>query len=124
MYAYLKIMDITKQIGKMGENLTCQYLQSKGYKIIDRNFHYRYGEIDIIAKRNNELIFVEVKTRTNCNFGKPAEAVNNIKKKHIYKTAKYYIYSTGKQESQIRFDVVEVFIQDGKIKFNHIEQIF
>ncbi len=116
-------MSNSKQIGKIGEQLACKYLEKLGYKIIQRNFYSRQGEIDIIAKQDKMIIFIEVKTRTNEQFGKPAEAVNRIKKKHIYQTAKYYLYNTKQEKKNIRFDVIEVYIKNGKIKFNHIKQI-
>ena len=117
-------MYINKTIGKIGEDLACQYLRSSGYKIVENNFFYHaYGEIDIIAKKNRELIFVEVKTRTNNKFGRPAEAVNSLKQKHMYQTAKYYLHYTRQENIDVRFDVIEVFINNGKIRIHHIKQI-
>lgn len=112
-----------KQIGKIGEQLACQYLQEEGYQIIQRNFYAKQGEIDIITKQNRTIIFVEVKTRTNEIFGKPADAVHYFKQKHMYQTAKYYLYQTKQENKEIRFDVIEVWIQKGKITFHHIKQI-
>ena len=71
------------ELGQIGEELAALYLERNGYKIIERNFRYKKYEIDIIAKYNKELVFIEVKTRSNKIYGRPIEAVNNIKQKHI-----------------------------------------
>ena len=82
-----------KQVtGKLGEDLATKYLEKIGYKIVARNFRCRQGEIDIIARSTEELVFVEVKTRTNLSYGSPAEAVDFTKQKHMEKVAKYYLY--------------------------------
>lgn len=111
------------EIGKLGEDLATKYLYSINYKIIDRNFSCRQGEIDIIARDGNELVFIEVKTRTNSCYGKPAEAVNYIKQQHIEKVAKYYIYKNHLENEYIRFDIVEVYISNNKNIINHIKQV-
>ena len=116
-------MKINNRIGKIGEKLAAGYLKKQGYEIITTNFYTKGGEIDIIAKEDNEIVFVEVKTRSNGSFGKPVEAVNYFKQKHLYKTAKYYMYKTCHELNYIRFDVIEVYIKYGKIKINHIKQI-
>ena len=81
-----------KIIGAKGEEEVCKYLIRKGYKIIDRNFRCKQGEIDIIASKLNELIFIEVKTRRNIQFGYPCEAVGKTKQKHILNVARYYMW--------------------------------
>ena len=116
-------MKINNRIGKIGEKLAAEYLEKHGYEIITTNFYTRKGEIDIIAKQNKEIIFIEVKTRTSEEFGKPAEAVTYYKEKHMYQAAKYYIYKTNQESEYIRFDVIEIYIKNGKIKLNHIKQI-
>jgi putative endonuclease len=111
------------EIGKIGEEIAEKYLKNKGYKIIEKNFYCRQGEIDIIAKSTKELIFVEVKTRTGLLYGKPSEAVDNIKQKHIYNSAKYYLYKNHLEKSFIRFDVIEIYMTKEKIRVNHIKQV-
>ena len=78
--------------GRLGEDLAIKHLQENGYKIIQRNFECRQGEIDIIAKDKEEIVIIEVKTRKCLEYGKPAEAVDEKKQKHIYKAAEYYLY--------------------------------
>lgn len=111
------------ELGKFGEQIAVEYLEKSKYKILKRNFYCKQGEIDIIAKDKNEIVFIEVKTRTNMNFGRPSESVNSIKQKHMYKAAKYYLYKESLLEMLIRFDVVEVFISGGQFYINHIRQI-
>ena len=84
-------MYIKKELGKIGEELAKKHLEEENYQIIKRNFSCRQGEIDIIAKDKikNELVFAEVKTRTNNAYGLPSESVNENKQKHIYKSAEY-----------------------------------
>lgn len=97
-----------KSIGNMGEMLAANYLTKRGYKILDRNFRCKHGEIDLIGKDTNVISFIEVKSRYTTSYGLPREAVNFIKKKHIYSTAKYYIYKKKLFDYNFRFDVVEI----------------
>lgn len=110
------------ETGKIGEDVALEYLQKKGYIIIERNFDCMQGEIDIIAKDNNEIVFVEVKTRTNEMYGEPKEAVNKTKKKHIYRSAEYYIYLRHLENQPVRIDVIEIYKKKEKYILNHIKQ--
>ena len=110
-------------IGKLGENLATKYIISLGYKILERNFRCKFGEIDIIAKDKQELVFIEVKTRTNNLYGKPIDAVNQVKQKHLISAVKYYLYSKKLENEFIRLDVIEVYFQNKFYKINHIKQI-
>ncbi len=116
-------MNSKQETGKIGEEIAKNYLERKGYKIIERNFRCRQGEIDIIAMYSGKLIFIEVKTRRSEKYGKPAEAVNGVKQKNMINAARYYLYKTGQGNKFIRFDVVEVKLKDGYYIVNHIEQI-
>ena len=80
-----------KKIGTIGEKIAQTYLKKSGYKIISTNYYTIYGEIDIIAIKNGNLVFIEVKTRTNINYGQPSEAVNYIKKKHMKHSAAIFL---------------------------------
>jgi len=77
-------------IGKLGEDLACTYLAKLGYKIIERNFRIRGGEIDIIALDGSTLVYVEVKTRSSFQFGRGEEAVTPVKIKFLERAAKFY----------------------------------
>ena len=116
-------MYLRHEIGKVGEDLATKYLENQGYKIIERNFIANQGEIDIIAKDKEEYVFIEVKTRTNNLYGKPIDAVNKPKQKHLIRTVKYYLYLKHMENEYIRLDVIEVYITEDKFKINHIKQI-
>mgnify|MGYP006077827259 FL=1 len=116
-------MYLRHRTGKIGEDKATEYLEKLGYKIIERNFVAKQGEIDIIAKDKQELVFIEVKTRTNTLYGKPVEAVNEPKQKHLINTAKYYLYSKHLENEFVRFDVIEIYLKNKSIKVNHIKQI-
>lgn len=102
--------------GKTGELLAKIYLRLKLYKIVEMNYKGANGEIDIIAKKGNTLVFVEVKYRANLENGYPREAVNKHKIQKITKTAQHYIASHNIKNTDFRFDVIEIL---GK----HIEHI-
>lgn len=119
-------MNMSSNIGKKGESIAIEYLENNGYKIINRNYYSRFGEIDIIAKKENYIIFVEVKTRKiNTNFN-AFEAVDVIKQKKIIKTAMVYL----KEKSlnlQPRFDIIAVLFDIDPInvkEINHIKNAF
>lgn len=112
-----------KEVGNFGENLAARYLNLKGYKIIKKNFRTKFGEIDLIAKKEEILVFVEVKTRSSNKFGEPSEAVNFIKTTKIIKTANYFISYFNIFDYNIRFDVIEIFI-DKFPRINHIIDAF
>lgn len=116
-------MYLKREIGKYGEEKAIEYIKKKGYAIIEKNFSCKQGEIDIIATNKEYLIFIEVKTRTNLEYGSPSESVNSIKQKHMYQSAKYYLYLHGLEKCFIRFDVVEVYISNSICRIHHIPQI-
>jgi putative endonuclease len=106
-------MENKRSIGAKNEQLAAQYLIDKGYLIIERNFQCKTGEIDIIAKDNTYLVFVEVKYRTNTEKGFPEEAVDFRKIKKITRTAAYYMIKKGiSMETACRFDVVSILEQE------------
>ena len=110
-----------RRFGIIGEKIAQDYIRSKGYEVLEMNYYTKRGEIDIIAKQENCIIFFEVKTRTNLKFGTPAMAVNAIKRKHIKSVAKTFLYLNKLHGHDVRFDVIEVFINNGKCEINHIE---
>lgn len=117
-------MNEKQEIGKLGEKLAKKFLEEREYQIICQNFRTKLGEIDIIARNQEEtIVFVEVKTRTSLRFGNPSEAVKETKIDHIIKTAKYFLYSNNMVNQNTRFDVIEIFICKGRYTVNHIKQI-
>lgn len=116
----------TKQTGDIGEKYTERYLKKKGYKILERNFRLKCGEIDIIAQKGEYIIFTEVKTRAVNFIARPYEAVDRLKIAKIKKTAAMYI-AQNQLDAYFRFDVSEVFTdtKSGKvIDINYIENAF
>ena len=116
-------MNNRQTLGQLGENASTDYLIKNKYKIIERNYRCKFGEIDIIAKINNTLTFVEVKTRRNNNHGFPVESITKTKQQHIYNTAKYYLLTHKIKYEEIRIDAIEVYVKFGNIKINHIPNI-
>ena len=109
--------------GKIGEDIATEFLKRKGAIIKERNFRGKFGEIDIIAFFNTtEIVFIEVKSRSSCKYGFPAEAVDKIKQNKIRKTAQEYIIRNNLNRVSIRFDVIEIYMNDKKIR--HIVNAF
>ena len=116
-------MYIRHNLGQIGEDIAEIYLIEKGYKILDRHFICRQGEIDIIAKDKNEIVFIEVKTRSNRKFGDPVDSVTYYKQRHLLSSIKYYVYLKKLESSFIRIDVIEVYkIYDG-FRIKHIKGV-
>ena len=115
-----------KDIGALGENISENYLKNLGYRILDKNFRCKCGEIDLIAINKGYICFVEVKTRYGINYGTPAESVTSSKQKKIYKTAQVYILMKNIIDYNFRFDVIEVLLNSNTNDFlvNHIEDAF
>lgn len=99
----------SREIGRRYEVYAASYLEKKGYRILERNFRCRQGEIDLIAQDGRYLVFVEVKYRRNKKYGEPAEAVDGKKQQKIRRTARYYLYHKGySEQTPCRFDVVGI----------------
>ncbi|MBW9151788.1 YraN family protein [Clostridium estertheticum] len=115
-----------KDIGTFGEEIAETFLKNLGYKVIDKNFSCKCGEIDIIAIHKDYICFIEVKTRYGINFGMPAESVTIYKQHKIYKTAQVYILKKNIIDRNFRFDVIEVLLNKDNNDFlvNHIEDAF
>jgi putative endonuclease len=102
------------RLGTRGEKLACQFLKRSGYKILYRNFRGRTGgEIDIVCRDRDTLVFVEVKTRTREDFGRPFEAIDRDKRKRISRGGLAWLRLLGDPDILFRFDVVEVIIAKG-----------
>lgn len=114
-----------KRLGKIGEDLACDYLLNHHYKILERNFQKRYGELDIIAIRDNTLVFVEVKTRIGRVFGLPEESVTPRKLAEVKQTAAYYKLLHPELPESMQIDVIAIELEtDETLKaFRHIENV-
>lgn len=115
----------TIQVGDLGEQAAADYLRRAGYTIVERKYRRKIGEIDIIAKINQTLVFVEVKTRSTIRYGFPAEAVTYHKQQKIIYTALCYLKQSQQEDVCCRFDVMEIFLTDLQVvKYNHIQNAF
>jgi putative endonuclease len=110
-------------LGKKGEDIAVRFLTAKGYRIIERNWRTGRDEIDIIAYDGNILVIVEVKTRSTDFFGEPEEAVTERKQKFLVRAAEEYV-NRKEIDSEIRFDIISIIIEQGKETIRHIEEAF
>ena len=117
-------MGKTQVIGNGGEAFVAEYLKKKGYIISAKNYRTRFGEIDVIAENDDEILFVEVKTRAEDSRVRPYEYVNAPKQQKIITTANIYLKHNG-FGLKPRFDVAEVFVSpDGSMRLNYFESAF
>lgn len=112
------------KLGAVGEEAAARYLRKLGAKILERNFRSPVGEIDIIARLKQVLLFVEVKTRSSGSFGSPAEAVGCRKQGQIIRTAQWYLQQGNGKNLQPRFDVVSVLLKDETLEIEHFPSAF
>ena len=113
-----------KLTGNKGEAIAADYLQEKGYIIIERNWRHKYLEVDIIASNNQKLHFVEVKTRTNTKFGLPEDSIGQTKMNHLKKAAEAYLYQHP-EWVKIQFDVIAITLKkEVVVEIFVIEDVF
>lgn len=118
-------MDQDKLLGRTGEAIAVSYIESLGYQLLRRNYRLHIGEIDIIAKDGEELVFIEVKTRTSRRYGRPAEAVSYYKQRKIARVAQCFMSKYSLWHVPCRFDVLEVDMSDpGAPQVCHIPHAF
>lgn len=118
-------MNNLKEIGTIGEKISIEYLIKNNYRIIEKNYNCNFGEIDIIAfdNKKKELCFIEVKTRTNKNYGSGVNSIDITKEKHIYKTAEYYLYCKKINNVNTRIDAIEIYLTENQINLRHYKKI-
>lgn len=112
--------------GALGEDIACEFISKKGYKILQRNFKARYGELDIIAIDGKTLVFIEVKTRTNLLFGTPEEAITPRKLHELIQTCQYYVILHPELPKLLRIDVIGIMmdkITEEVQRITHTENI-
>ena len=112
-----------KNLGNKGEAIASDYLKKIGYEILDKNFRTRYGEIDLIAGDGEEIVFTEVKTRRNSNFGYPEEAVGEKKIEKIIKVANAWLEEKEKFDNSWRIDIIAIELNVQPPKITHIKNI-
>lgn len=111
--------------GKKGEELACRFLTDKGFRILERNYRFHKGEIDIIAKDNETLVFIEVKYRQSLEYGFPENAITKDKIQQLRKIAGAYLFERKVDNMTCRFDVVAIIeVNKGKPTINHYFNAF
>lgn len=113
-----------KELGKKGEEIAIRFLKKNGYKIIERNYVCKVGEMDIIAREKDTLVFIEVKTRTSMAFGPPQLAVNSTKQMQLSKVALYFLKEKELEDVKARFDVVAIVLRPKREEIELIKNAF
>jgi putative endonuclease len=116
-------MAIHNDLGKEGEILACNFLLKKNYFILEKNWRFLKAEIDIIAKKGNTLVIVEVKTRSNRFFGDPQDFISPKKIKLLVSAANEYVISKN-LDLEVRFDIVSIILNKKESKIEHLENAF
>ncbi|MCH2200546.1 MAG: YraN family protein [Fuerstiella sp.] len=113
-------------LGDRGERKAVRFLKQQGYRILERQYRDRFGEVDIIAMDNNQIVFVEVKTRRTTNTGKPFEAVGLTKQKKIARVALAWLRAQHRLNQSCRFDVISIVWESntGNPQIDHFKNAF
>lgn len=118
------MVDGRHRTGRQGEVRAANFLRAQRYQILERNYRFARGEIDIIAERDDVLVFVEVKTATTRAFGEPETWVTEAKQKQIGMVAERYLQDREIEDKDCRFDVIAVQMSHGSSELKHIENAF
>lgn len=113
-----------QQFGKESEALAARHLKKNGYKILERNYRTKLGEIDIIARDRDTLVFVEVKAKRSDRFGSPKEAVTFKKQQKISRIALLYLNETNQNNAKARFDVVAILTSEDSTNIEIVKNAF
>jgi len=124
LFSRKQITDHNQERGLLGEKAASRYLKKQGLKILVRRYRCRFGEIDLVARDGDTLVFVEVKLRASRSFGDPSQAVTPEKQKHMSRVALDYLRRLNHPHIPVRFDVVEVVLQPEKTECHHIRDSF
>lgn len=114
----------TRKKGTNAESLAEKFLTEKGYKILEKNYYFERGEIDLIAEDSGIIVFVEVKSRSSEEYGEPEESITIGKRKQLRKVAEGYLYEKNITNIEARFDVVSIKWQKGKPIIEHLKNAF
>lgn len=113
------------ELGRKGEEIAAEYLVQRGYQIIERNYHSQQGEIDLIVRDKDFLVFVEVKSYSFRSYGSPVGAIRASKKESIIHAAERYLYKNNIKDMFCRFDVIAIFQKrDGSRVIDHYKDAF
>ena len=115
----------TRKTGTIGEDIAATWLEEQDYLILDRNYSFERAEVDIVAYNKKEIVFVEVKMRSNLDYGNPEDAVDDEKKKSIFKAAEAWMYERKMEGSPARFDIISILKEKGKkAQVSHFKNAF
>ncbi len=117
-------MNTNNSVGKYGEDRASEFLERQGYQVIERNWRCNSGEIDIVARDNDCLVFAEVKTRTRVGFGHPFEAITAAKMQTMRRLVGEWCKAHGISAVQVRLDAISVLLTGGKVHIEHLKQVF
>ena len=121
-------MDEKRLSGSWGEERALSFLLSRGYRLLERNYRSRYGELDLIMRDDRFLVFAEVKARKRKSFARAREAVTPAKRERLVKTARLWLAENEDVRLQPRFDVVEIYAPEGEgsvlVEINHLQNVF
>lgn len=117
-------MNRTQALGRYGEERAANYLHDLGYEIIERNWRSSSGEIDLIAKSDATVVFVEVKTRRGSGYGHPFEAITSDKLSRMRALVQEWRAATGAHSLKVRMDAISVMVSGGRVAIEHIKDLF
>ena len=109
--------------GQQGEDLAAEFLTEEGYDILERNWRFKHNEVDIIARQDDLLIIVEVKTRSGDSWGEPYTAVDIRKQRYLIFAAERYLYGHD-LDLEVRFDIISIISDKGRVVLEHIREAF
>jgi putative endonuclease len=110
-------------LGRYGEDRALNYLISLGYQILERNWRGKQGEIDLIARDGERLVFIEVKTRSSNDFGHPLEAITSVKLARMRRLVAEWCQVRGVSSVMVRLDALAVIVRGGRVSFEHLKQV-
>lgn len=111
-------------LGQYGEQVAADFLAGLNYEILDRNWRCSLGELDIIAKHESVIVFVEVKTRNGRGFGHPFEAISIEKVSRIRRLAAAWLSTKELGSTRVRMDAISVLVESGRVSVEHLKQVF
>lgn len=117
-------MDARPRLGRAGEDMAAGHLRRRGFEIVERNFRCAEGELDLVARKGNLLVFCEVKTRRADRWGEPSEAVGWEKQRRIRRLAAHWMRLREPGSVEVRFDVISIVARRGTAELTHIADAF
>jgi len=121
---FLSKLTPTKRRGDLGEDAAARYLESRGYRVLDRNWRHRQWELDLVCRDGDTIVFVEVKTRGAGTMGTPADGLNRKKQLRLVKAASQYLSKNDLWDEPCRFDLAAVIATGTSMDVDHIENAF